>query len=118
MIPFSLPLPSWSANIAEIVFLIIFGKILIPKILNLLRNFLDASFTDTNLTNSFINLVSSLFWLYVLGRSLVVFPQIFSPDIFPIDIVGNLILTFVGYAFSLILPITVLIFLSRFIRTK
>lgn len=105
--PYSLPLPFWVDEITTIVFLLIFGKFVINKLLNVLREFLISLEIEEKVANSLFNFVTSMFWLYILGLALQNVPNIFSPNIFPIQIVGDLIMRFVSFSFSLILPVFV-----------
>ncbi len=116
-LPVIMPLPGWTENITLIVFVLAFGRLLIPKITRLLQNLLNSLNIEPEVGKNFIGLVTSLFWLFILGTALSHTPVLFSPDVFPVREVGYLILTFTSYAFELILPIVVLYVAIKF-KTK
>ena len=114
----SLPLPSWTANITIIIFVLAFGRFLIKKIATLLENLLKSFNIEESVSKTFITFITSLFWLYILGIALINLPILFDPNIFPAGTVGNLLLTFVSYTFALVLPIVILYFMMEYKKKK
>ncbi|MDH7516791.1 MAG: hypothetical protein QHH19_00325 [Candidatus Thermoplasmatota archaeon] len=112
-----LPLPSWTANITIIIFVLVFGTILIKKVMELLQKLLVSFNIAEDVTKNFTTFITALFWLFIVGIALQNLPTLFNPNIFPASFVGDLILRFVGYAFGLILPI-VLLYVVMEIRNK
>jgi hypothetical protein len=114
----SLPLPSWTANITIIIFVLAFGRFLIKKIATLLENLLKSFNIEESVSKTFITFITSLFWLYILGIALINLPILFDPNIFPAGTVGNLLLTFVSYTFALVLPIVILYVMMEYKKKK
>ncbi|MEM0492738.1 MAG: hypothetical protein QXS02_02085 [Candidatus Thermoplasmatota archaeon] len=113
----NLPLPSWTADITIIIFALVFGTILLKKVMELLQKLLVSFNISEDITKNFTTFINALFWLFIVGIALQNLPTLFNPDIFPASFVGDLLLRFVGYAFSLILPI-VLLFVVMELRKK
>jgi hypothetical protein len=114
----TLNLPDWTANITIIIFVLAFGRIFIKKFTELLNNLLNSFEIEENIIKHFMALVVSLFWLAIFAIVLIELPILFTPNIFPVNEVGNLLLRFVGYGFTLILPIVILFFLMEYKKKK
>jgi len=110
----TLNLPDWTANLTIIIFVLAFGRVFIKKFSDLLNNLLNSFEIEANITKNFMALVVTLFWLAIFAIVLIELPILFTPNIFPVNEVGSLLLRFIGYGFTLILPIVILFFMMEY----